>query len=93
MQRWKTAPYSRRRYRAALRRWLFTNWLAVAIGAACFLVPGAAIPLVLDGYVVGAIHGLLIGLLVLAITTSFLVHTNSAGQLAGAWGGNSPGRS
>lgn len=43
-------------------------------------------PLFVDGYLLGAIHGLLVGLLILAVTTSFLVHTNSAGQLAGAWG-------
>ena len=86
MLRWKPAPFSRRRYRWALRRWLFTNWLPVGICTTCFLMAGAVMPLFVDGYVLGAVHGLLVGLLVLAITTSFLVHTNSTGQLAGAWG-------
>jgi hypothetical protein len=84
MLRRKIAPYSRRKYRGALRRWLFANWLPLAIGAAFFLMAGAAMPLFVHGYVLGAIHGLLLGLLTLAITTSFLVHTNSSGQLAGA---------
>jgi hypothetical protein len=86
MLRRRTAPYSRRRYRNALRRWLLANWLPLAVAMAIFALTMAAMPLFVDGYILGAIHGLLVGLLVLAITTSFLVHTNSAGQLAGAWG-------
>jgi hypothetical protein len=86
MLRRKTAPYSRRKYRKALHRWLLANWLPLAVAMVIFAVTMAAIPLFVDGYFLGAIHGLLVGLLVLAITTSFLVHTSSAGQLAGAWG-------
>lgn len=86
MLRRNTAPYSRRKYRGALRRWLLTNWLPLAVGTAFFVTAAAAMPMFFDGYVLGAIHGLLLGLLGLAITTSFLVHTNSTGQLAGAWG-------
>lgn len=86
MMRRKTAPYSRRRYREALRHWLIANWLPLTVALAIFMVTAAAMPLFVHGYLLGAIHGLLVGLLILAITTSFLVHTNSAGQLAGAWG-------
>src|SRR3954451_8682235 len=86
MMRRRTAPYSRRKYREALRGWLLTNWLPLGVGTGIFLMAGAAMPLLVHGYVLGAMQGLLVGLLMLAVTTSFLVHTNSAGQLAGAWG-------
>jgi hypothetical protein len=86
MLRRKVAPYSCRRYRVTLRRWLITNWLPLTIATALFLMAGAVMPLFLADYALGILHGLLLGLLMLAITTSFLVHTNSAGQLAGAWG-------
>ena len=86
MLRKSLPPYSRRTYRRILRRWLLANWLPLVLGTAIFAVSGAVMPLFVGGYVLGLLHGMLLGLLVLAITTTFLVHTNSTGQLAGAWG-------
>jgi hypothetical protein len=86
MARRKKPAYSRRIYRQELRRWVRRNWLLLTVCTACFVVPAAFLQLLLDGYVLGVAQGFMLGLLLLATTTSFLVHTSMAGQLGGAWG-------
>jgi hypothetical protein len=82
----KQVPYGRKRYRVLRRQFISRNrlpLLAVVVGVIALCAVAAV---VLDGYVLGLVQGLLAAGSAGALLTLFHAHTGGIWQLAGTWG-------
>lgn len=87
LRRPRTRPsYARRRYSVARRQFLQRNApVLAALGAGAVLLAWVQ-HLLMDGYLLGVMHGLILATYVCAVMTSFHLVTGAGRLLAGAWG-------
>lgn len=80
------APFPRRMFRSQWRTWLASTWKRLLVVSLPFAGTAVIFTLVLRGYLLGLVHGLIVGVFVLSVVLAFFAHTRSVGQMAGAWG-------
>ena len=77
--------YPRRAYRRSLRRFLLENRALIAGLGALFFCLGGLEGIVVDGYLLGLVQGLLVAAFASLVLLAHVTNTGSLNQVSGAW--------
>ena len=75
--------FARRRFRESLRAFLLRNWLRLSGVTAFFVAIGVVESVLLDGYALGLVHGVLLVAGPAMVLVLFMAHTGAIWQFAG----------